>query len=85
MVGVIVPGISIAAMSFLSTFNQSGVPFLPAFGEVSKSYILISISAVSMMTGLLLSKLYTQTARHALAVPILLASTLASLLILGVL
>jgi hypothetical protein len=38
-----------------------------------------------MMTGLLLSKLYTQTARHALAVPILLASTLASLLILGVL
>jgi hypothetical protein len=85
MVGVIVPGISIAAMSFLSTFNQGGVPFLPTFGEVSKSYILISISAVSMMTGLLLSKLYTQTSRHALAVPILLASTLASLLILGVL
>lgn len=85
MVGVIVPGISIAAMSFLSTFNQSGAPFLPVFGEVSRTYILISISAVAMMTGLLLSKLYTQTTRHTLAVPILLASTLASLLILGIL
>lgn len=85
MVGIIVPGISIAAMSFLSTFNAGAIPFLPAFGQVSRSYILISISAVSMMTGLLLSKLYTQTTRHALAVPILLASTLVSLLILGVL
>lgn len=84
MVGVVVPGISIAAMSFLSTFNQGGgIPFLPAFGDVSKTYILISISAVSMMTGLLLSKLYTQTARHMIAVPVLLASTLISLVILG--
>jgi len=83
MVGVIVPGISIAAMSFLSSFDESGASFLPAFGQVSKTYILISISAVSMMTGLLLSKLYTQTARHAIAVPILLASTLVSLLVLG--
>ncbi|MDG6925633.1 MAG: hypothetical protein JRN09_03675 [Nitrososphaerota archaeon] len=83
LVGVIVPGISIASMSFLSTFNQGGIPFLPEFGAVSRSYILISISAVSLMTGLLLSKLYAQTARHALAVPILLASTLVSLLVLG--
>jgi len=83
LVGVIVPGISLAAMSFLSTFGQGGIPFLPSFGQVSKSYILVSISAVSMMTGLLLSKLYTQTSRHALGVPILLASTLVSLLIMG--
>jgi hypothetical protein len=85
LVGVIVPGISIAAMDFLSAFNQGGIPFLPEFGAVSKSYILISVSAVSLMTGLLLSKLYAQTARHALAVPILLASTLISLLVLGAL
>lgn len=85
IVGVIVPGISLTAMSFLSSFDQGGIPFLPSFTEVSRGYILLSISAVSMMTGLLLSKLYTQSARHALAVPLLLASTLVSLIVLGVL
>ncbi len=83
MVGIAVPAISLTAMSFLSSFDQGGVPFLPSFDAVSRNYILISISAVSMMTGLLLSKLYTQTARHTLAVPILLASTLVSLVVLG--
>ena len=85
LIGVIVPAISISSMSFLSSFNQGGIPFLPSFTRVSETYILVSISAVSLMTGLLLSKLFTQTARHALAVPMLLVSTLASLLVFGVL
>ncbi len=85
MIGVIVPAISISSMSFLSSFNQGGIPFLPTFTKVSESYILVSISAVSLLTGLLLSKLFTQTSRHALAVPLLLVSTLISLLVFGVL
>ena len=85
MIGVIVPAISVSSMSFLSSFNQGGIPFLPTFTQVSESYILVSISAVSLLTGLLLSKLFTQTSRHALAVPMLLVSTLVSLLVFGVL
>jgi archaellum biogenesis protein FlaJ (TadC family) len=84
IVGVIVPAISISSMSFLSSFAQGGVPFLPSFTRVSESYILVSISAVALLTGLLLSKLFTQTTRHAVAVPILLVSTLVSLLVFGV-
>ncbi len=84
MIGVIVPAISVSSMSFLSGFAQGGVPFLPSFTRVSESYILVSISAVALLTGLLLSKLFTQTARHSLAVPVLLASTLVSLLAFGV-
>ena len=84
MIGVIVPAISVSSMSFLSSFNQGGIPFLPSFTKVSESYILISISAVSLLTGLLLSKLFTQTSRHALAVPMLLVSTLVSLLVFGI-
>lgn len=83
-VGVIVPSISIASMSFLSTFNQGGVPFLPSFTAVSKSYILLSISAVSLLTGIILSKLFAQTSKHALMIPPLLASTILSLLIFGI-
>ena len=84
LVGVIVPGISVAAMSFLSTFNAGGgIPFLPTFGAVSRTYILVSISAVSVMTGILISKLYTQSVRYAFALPIMLTSTLVSLLALG--
>jgi hypothetical protein len=85
IVGVVVPAVSTAAVSFLTTFGQGGVPFLPSFGEVSRTYVLTSISAVSVMTGMLLSKLHTQTARHLLALPILLASTLVSLLVFGIL
>ncbi len=85
LVGVIVPVISVSSMSFLSSFNQGGIPFLPSFTQVSESYILVSISAVSFLTGLLLSKLITQTSRHALAVPMLLVSTLVSLLVFGIL
>jgi archaellum biogenesis protein FlaJ (TadC family) len=84
MIGVIVPVISVSSMSFLSSFNAGGVPFLPSFTQVSESYILVSISAVALLTGLLLSKLFTQTARHALAVPILLLSTLISLAVFGI-
>ena len=85
LIGVIVPAISVSSMTFLSGFNQGGIPFLPSFTQVSESYILVSISAVSLLTGLLLSKLFTQTSRHAMAVPMLLASTLVSLLVFGLL
>ena len=85
LVGLIVPAISVSSMSFLSSFNQGGVPFLPSFTRVSESYILVSISAVSLLTGLLLSKLFTQTSRHAMAVPMLLVSTLISLVVFGIL
>ena len=85
LIGVIVPAISVSSMTFLSSFNQGGIPFLPSFTQVSESYILVSISAVSLLTGLLLSKLFTQTSRHAMAVPMLLASTLVSLLVFGLL
>jgi hypothetical protein len=83
LIGVIVPAISVSSMYFLSSFNQGGVPFLPSFTQVSSSYILVSISAVSLLTGLLLSKLLTQTARHAIAVPLLLISTVVSLFVFG--
>jgi pilus assembly protein TadC len=85
LIGVVVPVISVASMNFLGGLNSAGgIPFLPSFGSVSQSYLLISISAVSLLTGLLLSKLFTQTSKHAVAVPILLASTLVSLLVFGV-
>lgn len=80
MVGLIVPGISVASMSFLGSFDQGGIPFLPNFNSVSRTYILLSITAVSLMTGVLLSKLYTQTTRHAMAVPLILTAALVSLL-----
>ena len=83
LIGVIVPAISIASMSFLSSFDQGGIPFLPSFTKVSESYILVSVSAVSLMTGLILSKLSTQTVRHAVAVPLLLVATMVSLLLFG--
>ncbi len=81
---LLVPAISISSISFLSSFNQGRVPFLPSFTAVSESYILLSISTVSLLTGVLLSKLFTQTTRHAIAVPLLLASTIVSLLIFGI-
>ena len=37
-----------------------------------------------MLSGLLLSKLLTQTVRHQVALPVLLASTLVSLIAFGV-
>ena len=86
LVGVIVPVISVASMNFLGSFSAgAGVPFLPSFSDVSQSYVLISISAVAMLTGLLLSKLFTQTTRHGVAIPLLMLSTLVSLLVFGVL
>ncbi|MGA2663727.1 MAG: hypothetical protein ABSF83_02110 [Nitrososphaerales archaeon] len=85
VVGLVVPAISISSLSFLSSFAQGGTPFLPSLAKVSEVYILVSISTVSLMTGLLLSKLLTQTTRHAMAVPLLLVSTLVSLLVFGAL
>jgi archaellum biogenesis protein FlaJ (TadC family) len=85
LVGVIVPVISVASMNFLGGFSSGGgIPFLPSFSDVSQSYVLISISAVAMLTGLLLSKLFTQTSRHAVAIPLLMLSTLVSLLVFGI-
>jgi archaellum biogenesis protein FlaJ (TadC family) len=86
LVGVIVPVISVASMNFLGGLSAGGgVPFLPSFSVVSQSYVLISISAVAMLTGILLSKLFTQTSRHGVAIPLLMLSTLVSLLVFGVL
>ncbi|MDA4122314.1 MAG: hypothetical protein OK456_03935 [Thaumarchaeota archaeon] len=89
LIGVIVPVISVASLNFLGGFSSgstgSGIPFLPSLADVSKTYVLITISAVALLTGVLLSKLFTQTARHGVAIPLLMASTLVSLAVFGVL
>ena len=87
LVGAIVPVISVAAITFLAGFAQQGVPIgLPAFAvQASQGSLILSVSTVSMLSGLLLSKLLTQTVRHEVALPILMASTLVSLIAFGVL
>lgn len=84
--GLIVPVISVASMNFLGGLTSGGsIPFLPSFSNVSQNYILISISADAVLTGLILSKLFTGTSRHAVAIPLLLLSTVVSLAVFGVL
>ncbi len=86
LVGAIVPVISVSAITFLSGFAQQGVPIgLPIFSiRSSRTSLILSVSIVSILSGVLLSKLLTQTVRHQVAVPILMASTLVSLSIFGV-
>ena len=85
LVGAIVPVISVAAASFLSGFAQAGAAALPGFAvQESRASLVLSVSTVSALSGVLLSKLLTQTVRHEVALPLLMASTLASLLAFGV-
>ncbi len=86
LVGAIVPVISVAAITFLSGFAQQGFPVgLTAFAVNSpQTPLVFSVSAVSLLCGVLLSKLLTQTVRHQVALPILMASTFVSLLAFGV-
>jgi archaellum biogenesis protein FlaJ (TadC family) len=86
LIGAIVPVISVAAITFLAGFAQQSVPIgLPLFAvQASKTSLILSVSIVSVLSGVLLSKLLTQTVRHQLALPILMASTLVSLLAFGV-
>jgi archaellum biogenesis protein FlaJ (TadC family) len=86
LIGAIVPVISVAAITFLSGFAQQGVPIgLPAFAvQTSQTSLILSVSMVSVLSGVLLSKLLTQTVRHQVALPILMASTLVALLAFGV-
>jgi hypothetical protein len=86
LIGAIVPVISVAAITFLAGFAQQGIPIgLPVFAvQTSQASLILSVSVVSLLSGVLLSKLLTQTVRHQLALPILMTSTLVSLLAFGV-
>ena len=86
LIGAIVPVISVAAITFLAGFAQQSVPIgLPVFAvQASQASLILSVSTVSMLCGVLLSKLLTQTVRHEVALPILMASTLVSLVAFGV-
>ena len=86
LIGAIVPVISVAAITFLAGFAQQSVPIgLPVFAvQNSQTSLILSVSTVSVLSGVLLSKLLTQTVRHQLALPVLMASTLVSLLAFGV-
>jgi archaellum biogenesis protein FlaJ (TadC family) len=86
LVGAIVPVISVASITFLAGFAQQSVPMgLPFFaGQASQGSLILSVSTVSVLCGVLLSKLLTQTVRHQIALPILMASTLVSLFAFGV-
>jgi archaellum biogenesis protein FlaJ (TadC family) len=86
LIGAIVPVISVAAITFLAGFAQQSVPIgLPLLTvQTSKASLILSVSTVSMLSGVLLSKLLTQTVRHEIALPILMASTLISLVAFGV-
>lgn len=86
LIGAIVPVISVAAITFLAGFAQESVPIgLPVFAvQPSQESLILSVSTVSVLSGVLLSKLLTQTVRHQVALPILMASTLVSLLAFGV-
>lgn len=86
LIGAIVPVISVAAITFLSGFTQQSAPVgLPLLAvHPSQTSLILSVSTVSVLSGVLLSKLLTQTVRHQLALPILMASTLISLFAFGV-
>lgn len=86
LIGAIVPVISVAAITFLAGFAQQSVPIgLPIFAvHASQASLILSVSAVSVLSGVLLSKMLTQTVRHEIALPILMASTLVSLVAFGV-
>jgi len=86
LIGAIVPVISVAAITFLAGFAQQSTPIgLPIFTvQTSQASLILSVSTVSALSGILLSKLLTQTVRHQLALPILMTSTLVSLFAFGV-
>jgi len=86
LIGAIVPVISVAGITFLAGFAQQSVPIgLPLLTvQTSQASLILSVSTVSMLSGVLLSKLLTQTVRHEIALPVLMASTLISLVAFGV-
>ena len=86
LIGAVVPVISVAAITFLAGFAQQSVPIgLPVFAvHTSQASLILSVSTVSVLSGVLLSKLLAQTVRHQLALPVLMASTLVSLIAFGV-
>ncbi|MDA4116832.1 MAG: hypothetical protein OK455_00615, partial [Thaumarchaeota archaeon] len=69
LIGAIVPVISVSAITFLAGFAQQSAPIgLPIFAvRSSQSSLILSVSTVSMLSGVLLSKLLTQTVRHQVA------------------
>jgi archaellum biogenesis protein FlaJ (TadC family) len=87
LIGAIVPVISVAAITLLAGFAQQSVPTgLPIFAvHASTQSLILSVSTVAVLSGVLLSKLLTQTVRHGVALPVLFASTLVSLVAFGVL
>ena len=85
LIGAIVPVISISAITFISGLAQAGPVALPGIAvQVNERSLILSVSTVSLLSGLLLSKLLTQTVRHIVAMPIVLASTLIALVAFGV-
>ena len=83
LIGAIVPVISVAAITFLAGVAEQSVPVgLPSFAvQASQASLILSVSTVSLLCGDLLSKLLTQTVRHELALPLLMAATLVSLVV----
>lgn len=86
LVGAVVPVISVAAITFLAGFAQESVPMGLGsfFSRTSQSSLILSVATVATLSGVLLSKLLTQTVRHQVALPVLMASTLVSLVVFGV-
>jgi archaellum biogenesis protein FlaJ (TadC family) len=86
LIGAIVPVISVASITLLAGFAQQSVPIgLPVFAvRASQASLILSVSTVSVLSGMLLSKMLTQTVRHEIALPVLMASTLVSLVAFGV-
>ena len=86
LIGAIVPVISVASITLLAGFAQQSVQIgLPVFAvHASQTPLILSVSAVSVLSGVLLSKMLTQTVRHEIALPVLMASTLVSLVAFGV-
>jgi hypothetical protein len=85
LIGAIVPVISISAITFISGLAQAGPIGLPGVGiQMNERSLILSVSMISLLSGLLLSKLLTQSVRHLVALPIVMASTLVALLAFGV-
>jgi hypothetical protein len=83
LLGVSVPVISAAAVWFLSSMAIVGGT-VPGFGAPSRpTEVALSISAASILSGMIVSKAYTLSIRSLTALPVILFATLASLIFFG--
>jgi hypothetical protein len=83
LLGVSVPVISATAVWFLGSLAVAGAS-VPGLGATSEpSEVEFSISAASILSGLIVSKAYTLSVRSLTALPAILFATLASVLFFG--